>query len=149
MSVATKLTCSSLARSESNTTTGILACVAACTGAFNAVSLSGASTMPDTPCATKLETTSTCALRSSSLSGPFQTMSTSSSREAFTAPACTLFQNSCVVPFGTTAMRRRAPLFAAAPVSVDVVPDDGFEHAARAVTAKAHARTRTFIGPGW
>src|SRR6478735_11571273 len=89
-------------------TTGTLASVAAFTGAPSAVSLSGASTMPDTPCAVKLCTRSTWDLRSSSLSGPFQITSTLTSRAAFSAPAWTAFQNSCVVPLGMTATRSLA-----------------------------------------
>ena len=92
-------------RSESKMTTGTPDLTAALTGATSAVSLSGASTMPATPCAVKLCTRSTCDFRSSSLSGPFQMISTFSSLAAFAAPACTAFQNSCVVPLGTTAMR--------------------------------------------
>ena len=48
-------------------------------GRASALSLSGASTIPLTPWATKLWTRSICDLRSSSLSGPFQTMSTPAS----------------------------------------------------------------------
>ena len=45
----------------------------------SAVSFSGASTIPLTPCAVKLWTRSIWLFRSSSLSGPFHTISTSSS----------------------------------------------------------------------
>src|SRR4051812_37247894 len=79
--------------------------------------------MPDTPCAVKLCTKSTCDFRSSSLSGPFHTTSTFSSRAALIAPACTAFQNSCVVPLGTTAMRSCAGF---APASLAAVPSSVF-----------------------
>ena len=72
--------------------------------------------MPDTPCAVKLCTKSTCDLRSSSLSGPFQITSTLTSRAAFSAPAWTAFQNSCVVPLGMTATRSFAGASVAAPL---------------------------------
>ena len=51
LSVATKLTLLPPDRAESKMTTGTPAPAAAFTGATSALSLSGASTMPDTPCA--------------------------------------------------------------------------------------------------
>jgi hypothetical protein len=109
LSVATKLVHASPCRSESKITTGTFAPTASFTAGARPLSLSGASTMPETPCATKLWTTSICCLRSSSLSGPFHTISTPISFDALTAPAWTAFQNSCVVPLGTTAILRGLP----------------------------------------
>ena len=121
LSVATKLTISSEARSESMMTVGIPSLFASSTGRTSALSSSGASTIPLTPWLVKPSTTWTCCSRSSSRMGPFQMTSTrtpsaSRSREALIAPAWMLFQNSWVSPLGMTAtLKLFVPVLGGAP----------------------------------
>ena len=82
-----------------------------CTGGTSALSLSGASTMPDTPCAMKVSTTSICCLAVVLLERALpDDLDVRAPARALTRAGVDDFQNSCVVPLGMTATTTRSSL---------------------------------------